>query len=399
MPGGFDPYHRWLGVPGGKRPDHYRLLGLSPGEADPGVIEAAASRQSAFVAGFRDGPHGEAAAQVLFEIEEARITLLDPEGRRRYEAALRGKQKKAGGGARMPGSGGGRSVGEESGLAAEFGKVVAVIVAGFLVMLAATFYFWDRGGDGAGAARGGVAANAAEAVPVAGADEAAGGAVAENAAPAGAEPAAAEPAWRALFNGRDLSGWAFRVPPSLPAGPVEECWTVEGDRLVARRSGFHWLETEEAFGDYVLSLEWRFPESGGVDNGGGVVVRAGGLDSRQVNPTGVEIDFRPTADQAEQIGTGCLIAYETRVANQAGEADGRDGGAGRRRLGVTATPVVRGPGEWNACVITCRGDRLTVEMNGVVVNEAWGLDRAAGAICLRSQDSPVEYRNVRIRAL
>ncbi|HEX6984272.1 MAG TPA: DUF1080 domain-containing protein, partial [Planctomycetaceae bacterium] len=620
---GFDPYHKWLGIPPGRdTPTHYQLLGLQPGEADATVIEAAASRQTSFVARFRGGRYDAEAARVLFEIEQARYTLLDPDARRKYEAAVRAKAGRGGrsAGEPLPPRGDGRTVGEESGLAREFGGVMAVIVAGFLVTLAATFYFWDRGGKPTAVAATPAAAAAAEAevavAPVADAGpKPADLAIAPDAAtpaPEESEPAwislfdggsldgwqptdfpgagpvrledgacllgrgenltgvtwqrepprgdyelrlearrvaggdffcgltfpvggehctlivggwgggvvglsdvdgkdasqnettrrrsfamerwykvrltvegrrvkawiddaqvvdldatgkslsvrrEAEPskplgvtAWRTaaavrnieyrslsdsatapstvksepvadvpetarangvdlpaatdadsehLFNAMDLTGWRLVVPPTVRDKPdIRDCWTVDAERKVLVGHGSktywtHWLETDERFGDFVLSLEWRFPPTGTIDsNGSGIVVRSSGLDRNERNPRGVEIDLRPAHGEEGRMATGGLIAYDVPASNRGG----------------TATPEVRGlvrekppgptpAGGWNTCEITCRGDRLTVVINGERVNEGWGLERSPGAICLRSQKSDVEFRNVRIRRL
>ena len=42
MPGAFDPYHEWLGIPPEEQPpNHYRLLGIPLFEPDPQVIRHA----------------------------------------------------------------------------------------------------------------------------------------------------------------------------------------------------------------------------------------------------------------------------------------------------------------------------------------------------------------------
>ena len=44
---GFDPYHKWLGIPKNQRsPTLYQLLGIMPGESDLEVIEEATVRQT-----------------------------------------------------------------------------------------------------------------------------------------------------------------------------------------------------------------------------------------------------------------------------------------------------------------------------------------------------------------
>lgn len=85
----FDPYRKWLGIPEDQRPpNHYQLLGIATDEQDPEVIEAAAVRQSAFVRNFQSGKYGAEATRILTEIAAARLCLLDPAKRSRYDAEL-----------------------------------------------------------------------------------------------------------------------------------------------------------------------------------------------------------------------------------------------------------------------------------------------------------------------
>jgi|SRR6516162_1760600 hypothetical protein len=77
-PDDFDAYHKWLGIPLNKRPPtYYQILGISPAEADRDTITAAADRQEAFVKKFREGPLSAHASSILFQIDQARMTLLD----------------------------------------------------------------------------------------------------------------------------------------------------------------------------------------------------------------------------------------------------------------------------------------------------------------------------------
>lgn len=86
----FDPYRKWLGIPEDLRPPtYYQLLGISPGEKDLDVIEAAVLRQSAFVRNFQTGSHAEDATRILNEIAAARLCLVDKAKRAKYDAELR----------------------------------------------------------------------------------------------------------------------------------------------------------------------------------------------------------------------------------------------------------------------------------------------------------------------
>src|SRR5437868_491220 len=90
-PDDFDPYHKWLGIPLNKRPPtYYQILGIS---TDPDTIAAAADRHEAFVKQFRDGPLSGHASSILFQVDQARMTLLDFAARQKYDHTLKLAQK------------------------------------------------------------------------------------------------------------------------------------------------------------------------------------------------------------------------------------------------------------------------------------------------------------------
>ena len=74
--------------------------------------------------------------------------------------------------------------------------------------------------------------------------------------------------------------------------------------------------------------------------------------------------------------------------------------ADRNRLNgnqvVKLADAEKRPGEWNHVVARVEGDRIRVEMNGTLVNEAWGLDTSPGKIAILSKGNEVHYRNLRI---
>ena len=202
----------------------------------------------------------------------------------------------------------------------------------------------------------------------------------------------------ALFNGQNLDGWTpvfFKNSKSR----TNTSWTADAARGILASSGGDWvdLQTDRTFKNFVLTLEWRFTPGGFVGvNGSGIVVRSTGVASDQLNPRGVEIDLREGKNEANGIGTGCFIAYQTTLKNHRG---GTDGGVTikNRHLGWLREPPSKPRTEWNTCEITCNDDRITVRMNGVLVNEGWGAEVVAGHICLRNQNAEGEFRNIRLR--
>jgi len=90
MPGAFDPYHRWLGIPPEKQPANlYGLLGIEPFENNPDVIESAADQRMAHLRTFQAGGHGELSQKLLNEVAAAKVRLLDPRKKATYDAKLR----------------------------------------------------------------------------------------------------------------------------------------------------------------------------------------------------------------------------------------------------------------------------------------------------------------------
>ncbi|MDB5389018.1 MAG: hypothetical protein JWM11_4664 [Planctomycetaceae bacterium] len=85
----FDPYHKWLGIPKEDQPaHHYRLLAIPLYEDDPQVIEGAADRQMSFLRRYQAGDHAEQARRLLGEVSRARLCLMKPTSKAKYDAKL-----------------------------------------------------------------------------------------------------------------------------------------------------------------------------------------------------------------------------------------------------------------------------------------------------------------------
>ena len=192
-----------------------------------------------------------------------------------------------------------------------------------------------------------------------------------------------------LFNGNDLDGWKFVIPPKVWQGLRQrDCWDVNAERkvLIAKGSGSTWLATESTFDNFDLTCEWRFIPDGPLGgNGSGIVIRAAGLYSNEVDPRGIEIEISESK-------SGDFITYGTPLANSkrkiAGEA--------QQRLERLSVPEIKPIGKWNRTEIRCDEDKITVKVNGKLANEATGARVKKGEICLRSQHTAVEFRKIRL---
>ncbi len=80
----------WLGLSSAEwPPDHYRLLGLQPGESDPQLIEQHVHQRLDSVRCYQMR-HPEQATEAMNRLAQAFVCLTEPAAKERYDAGLRG---------------------------------------------------------------------------------------------------------------------------------------------------------------------------------------------------------------------------------------------------------------------------------------------------------------------
>jgi hypothetical protein len=190
-----------------------------------------------------------------------------------------------------------------------------------------------------------------------------------------------------LFNGKDLSGWkaVFEDPKAEAAGT----WSVHDGILRCTGQPVGYLRTtRDDYHDYVLTLEWRWPE-GAKGGNNGVLVHTSTPAALGVWPRSIEVQlFSGDAGDFWVIPESVTI----RIPDQANRQKGR------RHINLTdgtEKPI----GQWNTMEITCKSDTISVKINGTLVNEASHCSETKGAICLQSEGAPTEFRNIQIRSL
>ncbi len=190
---------------------------------------------------------------------------------------------------------------------------------------------------------------------------------------------AAEPI--ALFNGKDLSGWTFYLRDE--GAKMEDVWSVSDGVLHCKGQPVGYIRTTEKYTSFVLTVEWRWPADSRPGNSG-VLVRV--LEPDKVWPKCVEAQLmHQHAGDIFTIGGFPLT----------GDAD-----RSRGRYTAKAHESNEKPqGEWNVYEITLRGEELTLKVNGVVQNEAKGVEVVPGYIALQSEGAPIEFRRVELTPL
>ena len=187
----------------------------------------------------------------------------------------------------------------------------------------------------------------------------------------------------ALFNGRDLAGWTYHL--DKPNVPMEDVWSVKDGKLLCKgRPAGYLITKKNDFENYVLTLQWRWPDKGGNN---GVLVHVTKPGELGVWPKCLEVQLG-SGDAGDFWVIGTTIDVEN--------IDKRR--QDRRHLNLTddsEKPI----GEWNDLEVTCRGDEVLVKVNGVLVNHATKCSQTKGAIALQSEGTPIEFRDIKLRKL
>ena len=228
--------------------------------------------------------------------------------------------------------------------------------------------------------------------------------------------------WKALFNGKDLSGWSVAAgrgrganaasgAPVTPPPPAP--WKVENGVLVGGQgTGRGSLVSDEHFKDFELELEFALAEHG-------TQCSAELVGPEQVNAS---------ADKSCLYNSGISFrtGYQVNLGRrEAGEFIGlvvhrRAPGAIRGNVlwldkGDEMFPNLRKKEEWNHLRITAKGPHITVALNGTKIcdvmddptDPAEAKWKEAGPISVQwppsgesgGFDGYVKYRNIRIRQL
>ncbi len=232
-----------------------------------------------------------------------------------------------------------------------------------------------------------------------------------------------------LFDGKDLSGWYTWLKESGREDP-KKVFTVHDRMIHVSGEGRGYLATQRAYRDYHLVLEYKW----GKRTDGSGYVRNAGVLLHAVGPDGGAGGVWMTSIEC-QLAQGCegdlivirgkdadgevipaTVTTETVIAAD-GKTRWKKGGkrtvyAGRQfwwskhqpgfkeKLDTRGKDDVASPlGEWTRVECICRGDRITIKINGVTVNECFDTRPSAGKILLQNEGNEIYYRLLELRPL
>ncbi len=217
--------------------------------------------------------------------------------------------------------------------------------------------------------------------------------------------------WKPLFNGENLDGW------KIPEGDNGHWKVVDGVidyDAQSEAKGNRNLMTERSFGDFELSIDWRLKKTTGLYPM--PTVLPDGSNKKDADGRVITTP-RPNADSGIFLrGSGKAQINIWCWPIGSGEIWGyRNDAKMPPEVRAGATPKVhadRPVGKWNTFLITMKGDRLTVKLNGkTVIDDAQlpgvpaegpiGLQHHGGMNKKTGKFSPasslIQFRNVYIR--
>ncbi|QDU97433.1 3-keto-disaccharide hydrolase [Lignipirellula cremea] len=239
------------------------------------------------------------------------------------------------------------------------------------------------------------------------------------------EPAAISPAEVIRpFNGKDLSGFDLFLKETGSEDPTGIFRVTDGVIHISGE-GAGYLATRQAYRDYHLSVEYKWGKhhTGKYVRNSGVLLHKNNVD--HVWPTSIEVQLAQGCEgdfiviggkTASGEPSGATLTSDTRIAEdkktryQPGgtptQYKGRQFWWSQHQPGFKELLDTRGAddvasplGEWTRVECICSGDRITIKINGHVVNECYQVHPSSGRILLQNEGSEVYFRNLEIRPL
>jgi hypothetical protein len=231
-----------------------------------------------------------------------------------------------------------------------------------------------------------------------------------------------------LFNGRDLAGWYTFLKDTKYEDP-RKVFTVHDGMIHISGDGLGCITTKDEYRDYRLVTEWKWGERTWANRkqaakDSGILVHSTGPDG------GYGGTWMPSIEaQVIQGGCGDFVMVAGNDANGSpvklsltaevvkdrdGETVWHKGGEKQKftkgrvnwygrdpdwkdALGFRGPQEVEKPdGEWNRMEVICDGDRITILVNGTVVNEASDVVPRAGRIQIQTELAEIYFRKVEL---
>jgi hypothetical protein len=174
----------------------------------------------------------------------------------------------------------------------------------------------------------------------------------------------------AVFNRQNLEGWKMQGHAS---------WKAEHGEIVGQpdlgQGTDCWLFSEAEWSDFTLEVEFKVPEK----CNSGIAIRMPKEATGDPDAYGYEVQI---SDAPGRKPTGTILHHVDSKVNN-----------------------VHKPNEWNRMVITCEGDHIVVQLNGLLIVDTRETGSKRGRIGMQVAkgeefaNQEVRFRNIRIKSL
>ena len=210
------------------------------------------------------------------------------------------------------------------------------------------------------------------------------------------------PSFRSLFNGKNLSGW---VNVNTDPGT----WSVKKGLLVCSGHPIGVMRSEKEYENFVLHIEWMHMEPGGNS---GVFVWAT-PESISILEAGTGRGRLPTGIEVQVLDHGYTEQFEKQSGKKADwfttHGDVFPTGSTVMKPFSPTSPngqrsfprknLSKGVGEWNHYYVRAINGEVRLWVNGEEVSGGTAIRPAWGYLCLESEGSPVQFKELSIREL
>jgi len=182
------------------------------------------------------------------------------------------------------------------------------------------------------------------------------------------------------FNGHNMDGWSAYLNND---GKMDQVWSVADGIIscVGKPAGY--IYTDRAYQNFVLEVDWRWDPVTKKGGNSGVLFRQVG--EHKVWPKSIEAQL-----QSGSAGDFWCIGEFPMKTDPA-----RTRGRNTKHMAMNENEV----GQWNHYEIHCIDGDVVLMVNGKVVNTASDCAEVPGPICLQSEGTAIQFKNIRIHEL
>ena len=199
------------------------------------------------------------------------------------------------------------------------------------------------------------------------------------------------PAFRDLFNGKDLAGWV-----NVNTDP--DTWTVRDGILICKGKPIGVMRSDKQYENFILHIEWKHIEPGG--NSGVFVWSDAKPGEKNRLPNGVEVQMLEVdfVNMHKRNGEPLSLGYvHGDLFGVGGVEITPDNPRGPRSSSLENR--AKGKGEWNTYDVVAIDGVIKLAVNGKFVNGIARSTQRKGYLCLESEGAEIHFRNIKIMEL